>query len=225
MAKIDANKSNMKFVPHLFRPDMVRAMLEGIKTETRRLPNRNNTWCQTAKFSDLDFNDVMLTSSALDHKNQFMLVRSIKDGQYHKLYYKAMPGDFIWVRESFARIQSSSGLVVLPGAFLYKADFDVPVDWKWTPNMHMPKPACRLFLLVTKVKAQRLQDISDQDIVREGVIIPKECTGKTHKGRSYAWWQFRKLWADIHGVESFDANPLVFAPTFEVHRLKPKSFV
>ena len=107
------------------------------------------------------------------------------------------------------------------------------VDAKWWPGIHMPREFSRLTLLVTDVRVQRLQDISEADAVAEGIdmesadppfyyvpgIYPHNLTAVgVEQSRQPAIDSFAKLWGFINGPDDWAANPWVAAITFEVVR-------
>ena len=179
--------------PILFNTDMVRAILEGRKTVTRRVvkfkPGQNPQW--TGYIPD----GPMLYGS-----NNIPASKS----PYH-------PGDILYVRETWARSMA--------GTYLYKAtDTPIILD-RWHPSIHMPKQAARLFLRVTDVLVERLQDIASGQIDAEGC---KEWaySAKTGEllpsGPSF----FQIKWdrtikpADLP-LYGWDANPWVWVIEFE----------
>ena len=128
--------------PILFNTDMVRAILEGRKTVTRRVvkfkPGQNPQW--TGYIPD---------GPVLYGSNNIPASKS----PYH-------PGDILYVRETWARSMA--------GTYLYKAtDTPIILD-RWRPSIHMPKEAARLFLRVTDVRVERLQDMCLIDCLKEG---------------------------------------------------------
>ena len=128
--------------PILFNTDMVRAILDGRKTVTRRVvkfkPGQNPQW--TGYIPD---------GPVLYGSNNIPASKS----PYH-------PGDILYVRETWARSMA--------GTYLYKAtDTPIILD-RWRPSIHMPKEAARLFLRVTDVRVERLQDITSGQIDAEG---------------------------------------------------------
>lgn len=121
---------------------------------------------------------------------------------------------------------------------MYKADGFEPYRSKWKPSIHMPKPACRIFLQIQDIQVQRLQDITEQDARNEGALIVKyeeiENTtyGYSHiyqneiEARStwiYAKDSFKEIINKINGPTSWDANPWVWVIKFK--RIpKPENF-
>ena len=136
--------------PILFNTDMVRAILSGSKTVTRRI-------CRDANKLTVPLSDT------IDHNARTYTVEGInEDGITQYLAERRMPyaaGDILWVREMWAK--------VAPDIYAYKADNDRQVP-RWHPSIHMPKEAARLFLRVTDVRLERLREMKPCDIQREG---------------------------------------------------------
>ena len=132
----------------LFNTEMVRAILEGRKTVTRRVVRRK------------ELDDVL--SSPCRIKNP-----DIPDGRFINCLCTAPceAGDILWVRETWAAWSPTYG--VAPKLY-YKADGDAPAGIKWRPSIYMPKEAARIFLRVTDVRVERLQDITPEQIDAEG---------------------------------------------------------
>lgn len=140
----------MKEPPILFTPQNVRAILDGRKTQTRRIVK--------AKHVPLMEN---LLGGFLDGKwNQ----RPLPYGK---------PGDRLWVRETWGYFGGDEYLYQQDRASVgYRADWDglSPVPGKkWRPSIHMPKWACRLWLELTDMRVERLGEITEQDAQAEGV--------------------------------------------------------
>lgn len=141
--------------PILFNTEMVKALLDGRKTVTRRIvkPQPENAH--------------MIMDVAKDVA-EFMCGK-IENGycidfsEQRKLPYQ--PGDILYVRETFGWLSEEN-------KYVYKAsDFEcVAIDgFKWSPSLHMPKEAARIFLRVTGVRVERLQEITEEQAVKEGV--------------------------------------------------------
>ncbi len=132
-------------------------------------------------------------------------------------------GDILWVRETFQKCRNG---------FQYKAD-GISTTRKWKPSIFMPKEACRLFLEVTDVRVERLQDISERDSSREGIkmrvggVPPYDsfyqmpgCPNRFQTAKQ----SFHHLWASINGKESWNQNPWVWV--YEFKRVeKPEKFI
>jgi hypothetical protein len=133
---------------------------------------------------------------------------------YLKPTYKV--GDILWVRETWADTKDS------PGNIHYKASAtEADLEWlkdcgvKWKPSIHIPRDAARIFLKVTNVRAERLQDISEDDAKAEGAKVqganPYDLPYTHQKG-------FRRLWDELYapiGDSGWDANPWVWVISFE----------
>ncbi len=133
-----------------------------------------------------------------------------------------VPGDRLWVREGFSYDILDVDRDGIPPPW-YWADGN-PTFGDWTrpkPSIHMPRWASRLTLIVTDVRVQRLQDISNEDAIAEGT----EPHGHAFTGygkQSDVWmapyYSFAILWTSIHGPDAWDANPWVAAISFETHK-------
>lgn len=207
-------------LPILFNAEMVRQILSGAKTQTRRpakvdgdpdsisIDRIGRDWRATW---DLE------TSSSMDHGSEPRSVSEELRCPYGE------PGRLLYVRETW------SGLLVMEdGAEIcaYRAScpddtFDyfgadgfvtsVKVD-KWKPSIHMPKWASRITLEVTDVRVERVQDISDADAVAEGFFARDLFPDDDPIPVSAAAF-FESAWHDIYG--NWDANPWVWVVSFK----------
>ncbi len=186
-------------LPILFNTEMVRAILDGRKTATRR---------------------VMKNIIPFDEKGTYFNVLErgewqgpiIKEWivQYHSKY---KVGDIMYVRETWQddRIYTHDST---PGKYFYKADGDVDC-YKWKPSIHMPKEAARIWLKVTDVRVERLQDISEREAEKEGFYDDVEyCVGNTARGHFLELWDFTIKKSECY-LYGWDANPWVFVYEFE----------
>lgn len=203
----------MKLRPILFSTAMVQAILEGRKTQTRRVVKPQP-----------------MKDSAAPHKdgNQWLHMGSVYKCPY------GQPGDILWVRETWALPQDLDGNDI---GYQYKTEYgDGSEDWNWKPSIHMPFAAARIFLRIKSVRVERLQGITEEDAIDEGVETklygshPYFCTlDYTRRPKKQGgFWpgfcadtgdQFRKsfhtLWQSINGAESWNANPWVWVVEFE----------
>lgn len=147
--------------PILFNTEMVRAILDNRKTVTRRVVKPQPT--------EQEENPQKVTSGNwyFDIPDRHFGGVRAGVGPYRPPY---KPGDILYVRETWAY---PSGIEIKNGAapqmYLYKADVFQPAAWdKWRPSIHMPRKAARIFLRVTDVRAERLQDITPEQIDAEG---------------------------------------------------------
>lgn len=191
--------------PVIFNGEMVRAILAGRKTQTRRImqpqpeqiPDKpGEYWWPAKRFESMlrlsYFNDPVAKELAAD---------ACPFGRI---------GDRLWVRETFG----DCGV-----RFVYRADTDDGASCqvaRWTPSIHMPRSACRLLLEISDVRAERLNDISEQDALAEGVD-----DGTSPAAIATGWFEkprraFRRLWERIYGQESWNSNPWVWVVEFKL---------
>lgn len=196
----------MKERPILFSAPMVRALLSGAKTQTRRtvkLPHANplGEW-QATTFGGAD-------ARGAEHPEQAAIWHT-RTGETRCCPY-GLPGERLWVRETWAYYGGDEYLYQRnTGAVLHRADdlivegLDAIPGGRWRPSIHMPRWACRLVLEITDVRVERLQAISEADALAEGIQPegPDECA-----------IAFQRLWESINGADSWAANPWVWALT------------
>ena len=183
----------MKETPILFKTEMVRAILDGRKTQTRRI-------CK-------------LPINLVNKNGQVEYGHGSRTKTNHPKDISPFgkPGDLLWVRETWGEI--IDGIV-------YKAS-DLPenvVDnLRWKPSLFMPKSACRLWLQIKDIRVERLQDITEEDAKAEGVtlrdnIVKENNPEFTHKYR----WAFCLLWESINKkTHPWESNPWVWVIEFE----------
>jgi len=177
----------MKEYPILFNGPMVRAILDGRKTQTRRVI-----------------------------KNPSQLQGKMLEGEEGEWCPYGGPGDRLWVRE---RLQNWHGQ-----AMYYRYNWadctlvNPQLDWRWKRNtissMFMPKVAVRIWLEITGVRVERVQEISEEDALAEGVETNRGNGGKCRR-------DFAMLWDSINAKRGFDwdVNPWVWVVEFR--RIKP----
>lgn len=197
-------ENHKKPKPILFNTEMVRAILHGRKTQTRRPVEIE-----------------LVASLETDKNNPDYLYVADKYGDSHHLLECApyQKDDILYVRETFAELfDVNNG----DQYYEYKADSGDPYpgEWppeeargnpdapKWKPSIHMPKELARLFLKVTDVRVERLQEISNRDIRAEGAA-EFGCT--THRVN------FQIIWDEIYKEKGYgwNANPWVWVIEFE----------
>lgn len=177
--------------PAIFNTDMVRAILDDRKTNTRRMFSK-----YLKKVIDYAYALGEIGSNGID--SDF----SDGDKKYLMAFAPHKVGDIIYVRETFSEwidydTRSLSRVT-------YKAS-DEDCNGKWKPSIHMPKEYARLFLRVKDVRIDRLNEISEEDAEKEGI--------KCWSGES-ALINFMTLWESIYGDGSFD-NRYVWVIEFE----------
>lgn len=203
--------------PIIFSSPMVRALLDGRKSMTRR---------------------VLKKPAALDALAVFGPSFLTLPGNTDLIGYA--PGDRLYVREAWRAGRGYDGASIRDMARFSRIWFEADdandnadaIGRKLRPSIHMPRWASRLTLTVTDVRVQRLQDISEADAKAEGIVpvtrrFPplQGCPNQLRERTIYEWsggWSVRAadayavLWNSLHGPDAWDANPWVVALTFTV---------
>lgn len=190
--------------PILLSAPLVRALLDGRKTQTRRI------FTSPKPFAPDDDIAVQIATGTITPR-------------FHV-------GDRLWMREAHAiyvahgqhredghRWGPWGGLptTISPNRdriAYYREGFDRSFSGRWKPSIHMPRWASRLTLAVTDVRVERLNDISEADALAEGIA---RCDFPYDDGEARE--AFARLWNHIYGPDAWDANPWVVAITFAVH--------
>lgn len=216
--------------PMIFNQEMVKAILEGRKTQTRR-PVKYSDGRNPAFYNRDNFYKLV---NGLNNKSGLWAgfykdsdIFTI-DGEQHidAIYWKApcQVGDVLYIRETWKKFKKrvGSGKSCGIGEFYgYKTEEDNPnnpsefYEGKWSPSIHMPKEAARIFLKVTEVRVERVQDISGYGAEAEGLRIANnplfyQCTDAFN---SIARKEFSELWNSIYN--DWDSNPFVWVISFE----------
>jgi len=186
--------SQVKERPILFSAPMVRAILEGRKTVTRR----------AVKFPFID------RAVGCELSGNEIGLEEIRNNCPY-----GVPGQRLWVRETFA-----CGLCT-DQPYAYRATHapeDLEAGWhdpiKWKPSIHMPRAACRILLEITDVRVERLQDITEDQAKAEGVCTSAVESFQAAEVDRPAGFAFRDLWTSINGAEGWTANPWVWVVSF-----------
>jgi hypothetical protein len=201
--------------PILFSTQMIQAILESKKTQTRRIikPQPSKRLCAGFVIAGGNKNDIgkVMFSDSLPVVG--------KDGaEYIKAPFK--PKEILWVRETWFKNEE---------CLLYKASkyektkaYHGRNGWvqiKWRPSIFMPREAARIFLRVTNVRAERLQEISAHECVLEGIDTGDILLNTPKDGNfaEYAKEQFKRLWDSINAKRGYcwDTNPWVWVIEFE----------
>ena len=224
--------------PILFSGPMVRALLDGSKTQTRRVMKPQLVYGTVAGLFNSWYLPRAEGGGTLYPNGKEKILGTCPYGQ---------PGDRLWVRETFVqgwdydpvtdRIKryDSDGKQI-PIKTWYRAD-GADIGWcdadgweantPWKPSIHMPRAASRMTLEITSVRVERLQDISEADAMAEGIAYGPTCDEEGRSG-GYHWdrnrededvWPTavqacRQLWIGINGPESWATNPWVWAIEF-----------
>ncbi len=222
--------------PTLFSAPMVRALLAGTKTQTRRVvkPQPIPATTEVGTFHHPDDDDgrgPRYWSGGPDPENPgYSYIQP--DWAIPCPY--GQPGNRLWVRENFRPIYpqdltyNNGQPIEYDYAATYKhgdrlGDF-LGIKPKWKPSIHMPRAASRITLEITGVRVERLQDITADDSMAEGIVrLPDGGYAADTDGRHYhaasAWYSYGSLWEAINGPGSWEANPWVWVVEFK--RVKP----
>ena len=181
----------MKERPIIFSCEMVRAVLDGRKTMTRRVVVPQPEY------------------GAYPHHDEADGVAFANPGSFHK--YRFLPNDHLWVRETWYCDNPSRAQDILSRGegLYYKATEEHPgIFPKWRPSIFMPRWASRITLEITDIRVERLQHISEKDAVKEG-LISDEINQIT------AAENFENLWDSINGKKyPWASNPWVWVIEF-----------
>lgn len=182
--------------PMLFNTEMVRAILDGRKTVTRRVVKTSKYIPENAEWGYSGFTP----EGHISVRGRCWINGEERYGEsFIKRPYQV--GDILYVRETFFEYR---------GKYYYKADgkhlglnalIGNKEFFKWHPSIHMPKKAARLFLRVTGVRVERLQDMNLDDFCSEGVGIRPEAFNDPEN----SYWQGREVYIDIW-------NPIYASP-------------
>lgn len=232
----------MKERPILFSAPMVRALLAGTKTQTRRLvklqPHEDRSRLEVGHY-----NPTVIDCHGDGQPGAEKFGAWTQDGEQGWVCPYGQPGDRLWVREGFrfpesldqlspAAIGEKSLSVGYQAAWCptqFEADGTRQTAQEWcdfvTPPMqnkpgrlrasiHMPRWASRIALQIAGIRVERLQDISIADAIAEGVV---ECAPRLRGlGHCMEWlYAYEDLWTSINGPGSWDANPLVWVVEFK----------
>lgn len=220
--------------PILFSAPMVRAILAGRKTQTRRVVSSRNSLVNggapcmkrdpeiISAWPNLDLSDAFVDPgpSLNGYPDAFLKVAGAEESR-HRVYPRIERGDRLWVRETWAGS--------LTAGFKYRADLSdeqlgqaaqlrklsPALAGRWTPSIYMKRHASRITLGVTSVRPERLQHISGDDAVAEGIVFWDE----TGEPRS----EFAMLWDSINGKRpgcAWADNPWVWVTSFMLYEVR-----
>ena len=223
----------MKERPILFSGPMVRALLVGTKTQTRRIikaqpaefvqvtPDRHPT-TRTAPYIDAYCGEKKTAQNPRGMSREWhWWTADNRLGEHLARCPYGIPGDRLWLRESCC---PNYGGPMIPA---YRADWstrsgEFASEPRWTPSIHMPRRASRITLEITNVRVERLQEISESDAVAEGLKSMPPCFGHgwqslppSGDGWCAPTLAYRELWESINGPNSWDLNPYVWVIEFK----------
>lgn len=226
--------------PILFSGPMIRALLDDRKTQTRRIlkpqPPEWATFCQQPTMLNTlqQWVPSGLWAWSEDEQSPPRPLRRWPvnaDGEHYWLRPRFSIGDRLYVREHWrtASVHDKTPPRDLHSKTIveYVADNDNLTVGKFRQGMHMPRWASRLTLIVTDVRVERLQDITNEDCIAEGVPVhpnenaprvgpTQDAFAREHGLISHYGASYRRVWEDINGNGSWDANPWVVAYSFRV---------
>lgn len=231
----------MRERPILLNSEMVRAVLDGRKTQTRRIMKHQPEVCPRGGhwWPSNVFKTMLHIEEEMQNGNGGW------DGLVGDACQFGQSGDRLWVRETFATLGNEDGCVIdwkdnivkgggKEAAHIYRASceqrpgnygiWSIPDNafWKphtdnmqyegsWVPSIHMPRWASRITLEITGVRVERLASISTKDAAAEGYPAERAADG----GNIDPWLWFRDLWDGIYPEQSFKVNPWVWVIEFE----------
>lgn len=189
----------MKAYPVLFSTEMVRAILSGQKTQTRRV----------VKLANAGYCDPQEGTYQDKHGETRSIFELCPYGQV---------GDLLWVRETWA--DNTPGCES-QGGYSYRSDHltgnDGPQEIKWKPSIFMPRAACRIKLKVVNVRIERLKSITPSDAIAEGVTFEQHGRGLGDAcDEIRAVQAFESLWDKINAQRGYgwESNPWVWVVEF-----------
>lgn len=188
--------------PILFSTPMVKAILDGRKTQTRRV----------IKDKDITNNfDIDVDGSVYAYIDQ-----ATGDSYPPTAIARFQVGDILWVRETWGKDEN--------GEYVYRTNYGTTEDdsfppsmFKWKPSIHMPREAARIFLKVTNVSVERLQEITVDDCRLEGCCCSDCLQTGPHSPDCKCDTLFHNVWNDINAKRGYgwQTNPWVWVYEFE----------
>lgn len=252
--------TKIKEIPMLFKDTMVAAIMSGTKTETRRLVFNDNDYPDGDEYSKAE---IVYNPEIADPKADDIVPMTLKgpciqfnDGEHIVKHNYGAEGDVIWVRESWRPCTRTDANIMSiefrDGNFVSVLDEDalwfidktnIGTKFKWQPNMFLFRRYARTFLKRTFTKVERLQDITAEGAIAEGIdfIIPRKEAERMNSGLHLDSYDnepyykhypddkkgnqrfsfknpiesYRSLWESINGKGSWGLNPWVIVIGFE----------
>ena len=215
--------------PIIFSSPMVKALLDGRKTQTRRII-KPKAWNKAGDVVNINIASAANYTKGADGRMYFAFVHP-RGGPLTAYVSPYAVGDRLWVREAW-RVRSGKYDRMKPSDLPQNATVHYEANprgegedlGKLRPSIHLPRHASRITLEVVQVRVQRLQEISHMDAKAEGVAQwvsdyfepqtpPSELLVDFHCGTTIN--AFRRLWETLHGPDAWEANPWVVAVTFK----------
>lgn len=184
--------------PIIMSGESVRAIMAGLKTQTRRV----------IKPQPLQGLGYMM---GCEKRYVIQCGEDWPDDARDRVKIPYQPGDTLWVKETWAATKDRS-VIIHRADSMFNDCLPEDLAWVWTSPISMPRWASRLSLLVTDVRAQRVQDISEEDAMAEGMESAWAYAAFSLRDR------YEAAWNDINARRGFpfSSNPWVFAYTFEM---------
>jgi len=210
--------ATVKERPLLMNGEMVRAVLDCRKTQTRRIVKpQPPEWINELHGGELS----QRAPYAIEDDEQRVFGWGFQDDhdRYYKFPYGSI-GDRLWVRETVKRAGAGACWFAADNSLVYGTDkltgkrMAAHYQYKRDvlPSIHMPRDWSRITLEITEVRVERLRDISEEDAIAEGVVFG---TGKPGECRTCAKGAFMDLWNSINGTDAWLKNPWVWVMAFK----------
>ncbi len=223
----------MKERPILMTPENAQKVHDGTKTQTRRIL-KSQPWEGLGHIDGPAFYAPTKVNKRTGEEYPGDDVFGVYDhtGEWGCVCPFGRPGDRLWVREAYARSGCRDNCTHLGCHTLYKGSSAKSLGAygavKWTPSIHMPRWACRTVVELTDVRVERLQEITAEDAINEGVRCLGDgtydrddfsgCWTNYSRTETTAYWNspvdsFHSLWESINGKGSWAQNPYVWVLT------------
>jgi len=224
----------MSFRPILFSTAMVQANHAGRKNQTRR--------AKGLEYINGLPNEYRQDGISNDNPAEYWFERLEEDDYPTEIYTPVLcpygkVGDVLWVRERFRYVMADPDTVHIQYADFYEVGLPDSIETyrihdyeKWRPSIHMPAAACRSWCIITAIECQRLQDISEEDSISEGVEFDEVgwyrlyLVGKGVGVTNNAKTSFQSLWQCINGLQSWYDNPWVWVVRYEHTTTAPEGW-
>ena len=219
----------MAIKPILFNTEMVRAILDGRKSCTRRICKDANE----CTVPDMDFYNAEKRTYAVHNYSNREHTEQLSTAERS---CPICPGDILYVRETWEHFEcwncegdergncpnepQKSVLDKTCGCYMYRATNEIRGDARWHPSIHMPKEAARIWLRVTDVRVERLQEITGASIQKEGIEVDQKEYASKFDFISELFLLFQRLWDSVFKKSDldrygWDASPYVWVIEFE----------
>nr|DAF18692.1 MAG TPA: ASCH domain protein [Caudoviricetes sp.] len=219
----------MAIKPILFNTEMVRAILDGRKSCTRRICKDANE----CTVPDMDFYNAEKRTYAVHNYSNREHTEQLSTAERS---CPICPGDILYVRETWEHFEcwncegdergncpnepQKSVLDKTCGCYMYRATNEIRGDARWHPSIHMPKEAARIWLRVTDVRVERLQEITGASIQKEGIEVDQKEYASKFDFISELFLLFQRLWDSVVKKSDldrygWDASPYVWVIEFE----------